>query len=57
MATSDELLENLMRTCKQPADLIGTNGLLQQLAKLSRSYPAQSTSSTAEADTTGEKRG
>ena len=31
MATTDELLDALMRNCKKPEDLIGENGLLKQL--------------------------
>jgi hypothetical protein len=31
MATTDELLDALMRDCKKPEDLIGENGLLKQL--------------------------
>jgi hypothetical protein len=31
MARSDELLDALMRDCKKPEDLIGENGLLNQL--------------------------
>jgi putative transposase len=33
MATTDELLDALMRNCKKPEDLIGENGLLKQLTK------------------------
>jgi len=31
MATTDELLDNLMKDYKKPEDLIGENGLLKQL--------------------------
>jgi putative transposase len=33
MATTDELLDNLMKDYKKPDDLIGENGLLKQLTK------------------------
>lgn len=33
MATTDELLDNLMKDYKKPEDLIGENGLLKQLTK------------------------
>jgi putative transposase len=33
MATTDELLDNLMKDYKKPEDLIGANGLLKQLTK------------------------
>ncbi|MBW4056481.1 MAG: hypothetical protein HIU83_13975 [Proteobacteria bacterium] len=33
MATNDELLDALMRNCKKPEDLFGTNGLLMQLSR------------------------
>lgn len=33
MATTDELLDALMKDYKKPEDLIGENGLLKQLAK------------------------
>lgn len=32
MATTDELLDALMRNCKKPQDLFGNNGLLNQLS-------------------------
>jgi hypothetical protein len=31
MATADEFLDALMKECKKPEDLIGTDGLLGQL--------------------------
>jgi hypothetical protein len=31
MATTDELFDELIRNCKKPEDLIGKNGLLEQL--------------------------
>ena len=31
MATTDELLDSLMRNCKKPEDLVGEKGLLKQL--------------------------
>ena len=31
MATTDELLDSLIRNCKKPEDLIGEKGLLKQL--------------------------
>jgi len=33
MATTDELLDDLMKNYKKPEDLIGENGLLKQLTK------------------------
>lgn len=33
MATTDELLDVLMKDYKKPEDLIGKNGLLKQLTK------------------------
>ena len=33
MATTDELLDVLMKDYKKPEDLIGENGLLKQLIK------------------------
>lgn len=33
MATTDELLDALIKDCKKPEDLIGENGLLKQLSK------------------------
>ena len=33
MATTDELLDILMKDYKKPEDLIGENGLLKQLTK------------------------
>jgi putative transposase len=45
MATTDELLDALIKDCKKPEDLIGENGLLKQLSKKSmeRSMPAEMT--------------
>jgi hypothetical protein len=31
MATTDDLLDNLMNKCKKPGDLVGENSLLSQL--------------------------
>jgi hypothetical protein len=31
MATTDDLLDNLMNNCKKPGDLVGENNLLSQL--------------------------
>ena len=36
MATSDELLDALIRNCNKPTDLVGENGLLKQLCNKSR---------------------
>jgi len=36
MATTDELLDALMKDCKKPTDLVGENGLLKQLCNKSR---------------------
>jgi hypothetical protein len=33
IATTDELIDNLMKDYKKPEDLIGENGLLKQLTK------------------------
>ena len=45
MATTDELLDNLMKEYKKPEDLIGENGLLKQLTKrlLERAMQAELT--------------
>jgi len=45
MATTDELLDNLMKDYKKPEDLIGENGLLKQLTKrlLERAMQAELT--------------
>ena len=45
MATTDELLDNLMKDYKKPEDLIDENGLLKQLTKrlLERAMPAELT--------------
>jgi putative transposase len=47
MATTDELLDALIRDCKKPEDLIGENGLLKLLSKKSmeRAMPAEMTES------------
>jgi len=31
MATTDDLLDNLMNNCKKPGDLVGENSLLSEL--------------------------
>ena len=36
MATTDELLDALMKNCKKPEGLLGKNGLLNQLTGISR---------------------
>ena len=43
VATTDELLDALMRNCKKPTDLVGENGLLKQLCNKSqeRVIPAE----------------
>jgi len=43
MATSDELLDALIRNCNKPTDLVGENGLLKQLCNksLDRVIPAE----------------
>jgi len=33
MATTDDLLDNLMNNCKKPGDLVGENSLLSQLLR------------------------
>jgi hypothetical protein len=33
MPTTDELLDALINNCKRPLDLLGENGLLQQLSR------------------------
>lgn len=45
MATTDELLDILMKNYKKPEDLIGENGLLKQLTKrlLERAMQAELT--------------
>jgi putative transposase len=45
MATTDELLDNLMKDYKKPEDLIGENGLLKHLTKrlLERAMQAELT--------------
>ena len=45
MATTDELLDALMKDYKKPEDLIGENGLLKQLTKklLERAMQAEMT--------------
>ena len=45
MATTDELLDALMKDYKKPEDLIGENGLLKQLTKrlLERAMQAEIT--------------
>jgi putative transposase len=45
MATTDELLDNLMKDYNKPEDLIGENGLLKQLTKrlLERAMQAELT--------------
>jgi len=45
MATTDELLDALMKDYKKPEDLIGENGLLKQLTKqlLERAMAAELT--------------
>jgi hypothetical protein len=45
MATTDELLDNLMKDYKKPEDLIGENGLLKQLTQrlLERAMQAELT--------------
>ena len=35
MFATDELLDALMKNCKKPDDLIGENGLLKQMSRLS----------------------
>lgn len=35
MIASDELLDALMKNCRKPGDLIGENGLLKQMSRLS----------------------
>jgi len=39
MATTDELLDVLMKDYKKPEDLIGENGLLKQLTKRLAAHP------------------
>jgi putative transposase len=41
MATTDELLDALMKDCKKPEDLIGDNGLLKQLSRKSHERALQ----------------
>ena len=45
MATTDELLDSLMKDYKKPEDLVGENGLLKQLTKklLERAMQAEMT--------------
>jgi hypothetical protein len=42
MATTDELLDSLMKNCRKPEDLIGEYGLLNQLYKRSQEGARQS---------------
>jgi hypothetical protein len=42
MATTDEILDVLMKECKKPEDLIGVNGLLGQLFRTTLHQEKQS---------------
>jgi hypothetical protein len=41
MATTDELLDALIKKCKKPEDLFGKNGLLMQLSSKSQEQKTQ----------------
>jgi hypothetical protein len=41
MATTDELLDTLIKNCKKPEDLFGKNGLLMQLSRKSKEQETQ----------------
>jgi hypothetical protein len=42
MATTDDLLDNLMNNCKKPGDLVGENSLLSQLFRTTLQSAKQS---------------
>jgi hypothetical protein len=42
MATTDDLLDNLMNNCKKPGDLVGENSLLNQLFRTTLQSAKQS---------------
>ncbi|MEI6208168.1 MAG: hypothetical protein WCP20_15415 [Desulfuromonadales bacterium] len=43
MATVDELFDSLMKNCKKPDDIVGRNGLLNQLLKNPQERPTSRT--------------
>jgi hypothetical protein len=58
MATTDELLDALMESCKQHKNLIGENGLLKQLSGMSGTGSLQPAARENPAlSSTQEKRG
>src|SRR5574341_886129 len=61
MATTDDLLDDLMKNYKKPEDLIGENGLLKQLTKalVERAMKAEMTAHLGyeKHDPTGKKSG
>jgi hypothetical protein len=42
MATTDDLLDNLMNNCKKPGDLVGENSLMSQLFRTTLQSAKQS---------------
>ena len=42
MATTDDLLDNLMNNCKKPGDLVGEDSLLSQLFRTTLQSEKQS---------------
>jgi len=50
MDSIDELIDELIKKCKKPEDLIGENGLLNQLSRETMEMPKQDPASTGQSD-------